>query len=67
MRQVRNDLVHGRWVAEPLEYRVLNVVTTADMMEQRSTPYTLGELEEMANEVQSLQVELAKLLRRNEI
>lgn len=67
MRQIRNDLVHGRWASDPYTMCVLNVVASADLSEQRTNPYTLARLEEMLKEVDELQRDLSKLLDRKDI
>lgn len=67
MRQIRNDLVHGRWGSNPYTMCVLNVVASEDLSRQRENAYTLSQLSELVREVAQLQIDLAKLLARNDI
>jgi hypothetical protein len=67
LRQIRNDMVHGRWVPEPSTMSVLNVVATTDLSNQRTNPYTLPQLAELVREVELLQTDLGKLLARKDL
>jgi hypothetical protein len=67
VRQIRNDLVHGRWSPDPESMTVHNVVTSPDLSEQRSTPYSVADLQEMVIQVEGLRRSLAGLVSRNEL
>jgi hypothetical protein len=67
LRGIRNDLVHGRWVPDAASMTVLNVVTTEDLSDQVSKPYSVNELSELATAVTALHKDLNLLVRRGEL
>ena len=60
-RQLRNQLVHGRWGIEPTEDRVVNVTGLPTSPHQLATPYTIAELAHAVNQMALLQRRLAEL------
>lgn len=54
MRQIRNELVHGRWVPDPASMTVLNVLLSADAGDQRTIAYSLSDLGKMERDVVEL-------------
>jgi hypothetical protein len=67
MRQVRNGLVHGRWVPDPASMTVLNVLLSSDAGDQTAVPYSLPDLEEIARDLSELSGDLSKLVMRREL
>lgn len=67
LRQVRNDMVHGRWAPDAGSLTVVNVVVSGDLKEQRTIPYSLSQLEQIASDVTRLQADLSNLVMRNEL
>jgi hypothetical protein len=67
MRQMRKDMVHGRWIPEPHTMCVMNVVWTSDLSNQRTNSYTLSQLEDLVIEVGQLERDLGKLLMRSDL
>jgi hypothetical protein len=61
VRQVRNNLVHGRWGVEPSKNKVVNVVGLPTSDDQQSNEYTIEELAAINEELRSLQLELSRL------
>ena len=47
VRQVRNELVHGRWGVEATEERIVNVLGLPTSQKQRSVSYSLEQLQQV--------------------
>lgn len=60
MRQVRNQLVHGRWGVEPRERSVVNAVGLPTGPQQ-ITMYTIPQLEAINSELRELSCELSRI------
>ncbi len=63
VRQVRNELIHGRWGVEPIEERVVNVIGLPTSQKQRSVSYSMDQLQEVLEELDSLLAGL-RILRK---
>ena len=61
IRELRNNLFHGRWGVEPIAQRVVNVVGLPNSPDQSSTPYTIAELEGNLERIRQLRVRLREL------
>ena len=61
IRELRNQLFHGRWGVEPIAQRVVNVVGLPTSPDQKSTPYTIAELESSLTRVRQLREQLRVL------
>ena len=61
IRELRNQLFHGRWGVEPHAQRVVNVVGLPTSPDQKSTPYTIAELESQLANVRELRTRLHAL------
>jgi len=64
VRQLRNNLVHGRWGVEASRDKVVNVIGLPTSDSQQSKEYTLEELAEINAELRALQLELSRLRRQ---
>lgn len=64
IRQVRNEMIHGRWGMDPHTIEVVNVLASADCSEQREVRYALSELAELATTIVELHTLLGKLQTR---
>jgi hypothetical protein len=67
VRQIRNDMVHGRWVPDPGSMTIANVLLSADAGEQRTVAYALSDLEQIERDVSQLHRDLSKLVMRREL
>jgi hypothetical protein len=61
IRELRNELFHGRWCIDPIAQRVVNVVGLPNSPDQKSRPHTIEELEEILNRMRHLRVQLREL------
>lgn len=44
LRQLRNELVHGRWGIKPIKERVINIIGLPTSPDQRTTEYAISDL-----------------------
>ena len=63
-RTTRNKLVHGRWGPEVRKNKVANITGLPTSPHQKSTLYSISELEEMLDEIEGLRNRLYKLKKR---
>ncbi len=61
MRNLRNDLVHGRWGINPIKKEVINVVKLPTSPNQLSKGYKIDELKNVLDQIILLEVRLSKL------
>lgn len=61
IRALRNQLFHGRWGVEPIEQRVVNIVGLPNSLDQKSTPYTIADLEVVLQSTRDLRKRLQEL------
>ena len=61
LRQVRNELVHGRWGVEPTKNRVINVIGLPTSPSQRTVEYTTDDLKHVVERLVQLQRRLSTL------
>ena len=61
IRQLRNNLIHGRWGVEAHINKVVNVLGLPTSEEQQITRYGIDELVRINNELKALQCELSRL------
>ncbi len=54
IRTIRNNLVHGRWGVEPKKLKVVNVVGLPTSNQQKSTLYSIDELKNILEGINSL-------------
>ena len=60
-RQIRNELVHGRWGIEPIKGQMINVIGLPTSPNQRSKDYTIEQLKRQLEEIVTLTQRLNKL------
>lgn len=63
IRQLRNNLIHGRWGVEAHINKVVNVLGLPTSEEQQVTRYGIDELVRINNELKALQCELSRLCK----
>lgn len=63
IRQLRNNLIHGRWGVEAHINKVVNVLGLPTSEEQQITRYGIDELVRINNELKALQCELSRLCK----
>jgi len=63
-RQLRNQLVHGRWGVDPLTGKVHNIVGLPSSDAQQTIEYTLEELDAISQEFRRLNSALSKSRQR---
>lgn len=56
-RQLRNELVHGRWGTDPIKQQVFNIVGLPTSPKQREVRYTIPELKRVLKQMKELQVQ----------
>ena len=61
IRDLRNQLVHGRWGVEAHAQQVVNVVGLPTSPDQKSVPYTIPELESKLEDIRDLRTRLHEL------
>jgi hypothetical protein len=61
IRELRNQLFHGRWGVEPIQQRVVNVVGLPNSPSQESTPYSIADLQSALASMRDLRARLQKL------
>ena len=61
IRQVRNELVHGRWGVEPIKNRVVNVIGLPTSPEQSTVEYAIVDLKRVLEKIVELQQRLSVL------
>jgi hypothetical protein len=60
-RQIRNELVHGRWGIEPTKGQMINVIGLPTSPNQRTKDYTIEQLKGRLEEIVALTQRLNKL------
>ncbi len=60
-RVLRNQLIHGRWGIEPTKRKVVNVMGLPTSQEQKSTPFSLEELQCALESIKELRTRLHEL------
>lgn len=63
-RHKRNQLVHGRWSADPLQGYVINVIGLPTSPEQAEFRYSLTDLENVLKELMQLRAKLHEIRER---
>jgi hypothetical protein len=63
-RLLRNELVHGRWVFDPISEHAVNVIGLPTSPEQREVKYTIADLAGALESLKSLQGSLRELRDR---
>jgi hypothetical protein len=61
VRQVRNDVVHGRWGMDDMGEKLINIIGLPGAPDERKVEYGLDELEKLLSEMKNLQKMLRKL------
>lgn len=61
IRQLRNNLVHGRWGIDPNKNKVVNIIGLPTSENQRATEYSVDDLRAINQQLQRLQHELNQL------
>jgi hypothetical protein len=64
IRQLRNEMIHGRWGVDPHTMEVVNVIASPDCSEQREVRYAVAELEQLGAAVVELHTQLGRLQTR---
>jgi len=60
-RSIRNQLFHGRWGVNPTQQQVTNVLGLPTSPEQRETPYSIVDLQNNLETIQTLRTRLQEL------
>ncbi len=63
-RQIRNDLVHGRWGIEPTKERVINVIGLPTSPDQHTNEYTIQQLKVQLEKIVTLTQRLNELRKK---
>ena len=61
VRQLRNELVHGRWGVEPTKNRVINIIGLPTSPDQTTKEYAIADLKRILERMVELQHRLAIL------
>lgn len=61
IRELRNQLFHGRWGVSPQQQVVVNVTGLPTCPDQKSTPYSIAELHGVLDSVRKLRAGLEEL------
>jgi hypothetical protein len=63
-RELRNELVHGRWGIATHEQKVANVIGLPTSPRQRETRYSIADLQQVLGRVERLEPALGKLRKK---
>ena len=61
IRELRNQLFHGRWAVQPIRQVVVNVVGLPNSVDQKGTPYSISDLEGVLIAIRELRARLQGL------
>ena len=63
-REMRNELIHGRWGTDPIKQQVVNVVGLPTSVDQREIRYTISDLERALLAMNELHLRLQTLRKQ---